>query len=712
MQADIDGLDVRAMFRRLRRRKRLMAIITAVVFAAGMLHAVLQRPDYESTARLLISSKKRPGLSSLANIPMPADLQSIIGGATSVETEAEILSDDQLLQSAYERLSSAERKMAYGEEPKLPKWAVKVKPKRGTDVLEIRVLSHSPKASAHLGRAIVNIYFERGFDENSRSLRKARSYTLNKMQLLGKQLSAAHSRLAAYKRATRLVVPQAQMEHFAEYTTSLQTELDTALTRQAAGRQQIATLERQVSAEEPDVVSGNVIRQNPRFAAKALTIDQLYSKRAEMLQEFQPKSPELQTLNAQIKQEEAGLKETAGTIIDSIMHTRNPIRDTLLTSYASEVAKKAATDASVAVLRRKMDDQSKIAASLPEKERQLLELQGQVDLFARAHGLVSDQYYNLLLSEQQATPTAQLLSNAIPKPDPVSLSLSANAALFLVLGALAALVAALVVDSLDNRIQEAEDAEQASGYFASTVVPLAQGVSPLIVRTGPATAMLESFRVLRNKVYFAGIDQQLKTLAITSARAGEGKTLTCANLAAAIAMDVKTVVAVDCNMERPGIRHLIGTPCDFGLTHVLMGVCDLDKATVQGAQDNLFLVPSGPVVLNFPELLNSQRGREAFAQLKGRFDYVLIDCPPVSNLSDLQMICSIADGILLVTRLGRTLASDLSAASDSLSSFGVPIVGLVVNGDAERAGHDSFVRSGNRADEFTIGEENTAQPRH
>lgn len=717
--SDSEVLDLGVAIRALKRRRRMVVLVAAAVFAAGMLLSIMQRPSYESTARLLISSSKGPGLLSMASAAVPMDIQKMLGGS-SVETEAQMLSDDQLLQDAYLRLSTGERKTAFGEahettyckRRKLLERAVKVVPKRGTDVLEIRVRSHSPHGSADLANAIVQTYFDKGFDQSSRSIRKAREFAQSKMQVLSKQLSQANKEMADFKRASHLVAPDAQMDKFAEYMMNLQTDLDKASTEQSAGRRQIRELEQQIAKENPNVVSGDIIKQNPRFAASAETIDQLYSKRAEMLQEYKPQSRDIQSLDAQIKQEETRLEQTSKTIIDSLMHSRNPIRDTLVTSYASTMAQQAATDASVGVLKRRMDEQNKAADSLPEEERQLLELQGKVDLLTRAYGLVSDQYYSLLLSEQQNTPKAQIIANAIPETEPVTRGLAGSAAMFLVLGTLLGLVMAIATECLDGRVREPKQAERASGYFASTTIPIAaKESSPLITRAGPHSNMLESFRVLRNNIYFAALERRLRILAVTSPSCGDGKTVTCANLAVAIAMDGKTVVVVDCNMDHPEIRTLIRKSYDFGLTNVLSGGCDLDRAIVQGDQDNLSLVPSGPLVLNFPELVNSERGRKVFAQLAERFDYVLLDCPPLSNLGDVQVISTVADGALLVARLEKTLASDLSAASQSLSHIGIPVVGFVVNGVADQANRDAHVRGGGLDDDLKTGRGKTVQPR-
>lgn len=702
--------DLMAMLKRVKRRKRSMMAVTGVVFILGMAYSMLQRPDYESKATLLVSSNNGPGLAAMSGVPLPSEMQNMLG-QSSVETETEVISDDQLLQSAYERLSPSERKIGFCGEKKLPKWAVKAKPKHATDVLEITVLSHSPKISAHLANTIVDVYFDRDFNQSNKTTRKARRYAATKMQVLSKQLSEASKKLADYKRKNHVVSLDTQMDKFAEYMTTLQGQLDTVTADHAAGQKGLASMERQILKERPDVVSGNVIKQNPRFAATALAIDQLYGKRAEMLQEFTPKSPEIKSLDAEIKDQENRLKKTTETIIDSEMHSRNPIRDSLLTAYTAAIAKEASDAASISVLQQKLDEQKKTADTLPDKERNLLELQGKVSLLQRAYGVVSDQYYNLLLSEQQNAPRAQIISSAIPDKDKVSPHHVRDAAVFLVLGVLVALGVAIVQDSRDGRVHERADAEQASGYFASAVVPQApMGTSPLIAQGGPRNGLLESFRILRNGIYFAGAEARLKTLAVTSPRPGEGKTVTCANLAAAMVMDGKSVVMVDCNMEHPDVRNFIRKSYDSGLTNALSGECDVERAIAAGEQTGLYLIPSGPMVLNFPEMINSQRGRKVFAQLADRFDYVLLDCPSSENLGDLQMITTVADGVVLVAKLDKTMASDLEEITEMLSRVGAPVVGFVVNGDPEQVVRDSSVRGGGIDNELRTGKVKT-QPK-
>lgn len=181
--------------------------------------------------------------------------------------------------------------------------------------------------------------------------------------------------------------------------------------------------------------------------------------------------------------------------------------------------------------------------------------------------------------------------------------------------------------------------------------------------------------------YLAGIESKLKTIAITSTNPGEGKSVTCVNLGRIMALDGRNVVIVDCNEHRPSIGRLLKVPCEAGLMNVLTGACTLDQAIAPAYPSNLHILTTGPLVLNFPELLVSEKGREVFGQLAERFDTVLIDCLAVSCFSDLQAISMLADAFLMVVALTKTKESDLVAAVHNLNKLQTPVLSLVVRGE-------------------------------
>jgi len=252
--------------------------------------------------------------------------------------------------------------------------------------------------------------------------------------------------------------------------------------------------------------------------------------------------------------------------------------------------------------------------------------------------------------------------------------------MFMIVGVIFAVLLALGAEAFDPRLRDKDKVERVTGYFALAVAPqVPAGFSPLTCMANSYAPMLESFRVLRNNVYFADIETKTKVLAITSTLPGEGKSVAAINLASAMAMDGKRVLLVDCNMHRPSLRTMMNVQCSIGLTNVLSGACDADKAVISTNQENLFLLPTGPIMLNFVESLNSERGRKIFKKCIDRYDAVIIDCPSLINLSDVQMISTLSDQMLLVVSQ-QLKEAQLTAVMHSLAQVCCPVLGVIING--------------------------------
>ena len=141
---------------------------------------------------------------------------------------------------------------------------------------------------------------------------------------------------------------------------------------------------------------------------------------------------------------------------------------------------------------------------------------------------------------------------------------------------------------------------------------------------------------------------------VTSTAPGEGKSVTAANLAIAMALDGKKVILVDCDLRRPTVHEKFGIRGTPGLTNVLVGAMDLDLALQDTEVENLKLLASGPIPPNPAELLNSRAFEVVQEQLKDRSDVVILDSPPCLSVADAQVLAANVDGLIYVVQLGST----------------------------------------------------------
>jgi capsular exopolysaccharide synthesis family protein len=195
----------------------------------------------------------------------------------------------------------------------------------------------------------------------------------------------------------------------------------------------------------------------------------------------------------------------------------------------------------------------------------------------------------------------------------------------------------------------------------------------------PESFVAEQFRVLRTRLDSLAGESPLKTIAVTSARSGEGKSSVAINLALVIAMGVaRKVVLIDCDMRRPVVYQSLGLDPDVGLAEILLDRASSEQAIleVEGTRLEVLGVHMQPP--NPSELLACPRMRELLAELREDHDWVILDTPATLGLPDSKIVGELCDGYLMVVRAGETPRADVEAALEVLDPRSV--IGLVLNG--------------------------------
>ena len=178
----------------------------------------------------------------------------------------------------------------------------------------------------------------------------------------------------------------------------------------------------------------------------------------------------------------------------------------------------------------------------------------------------------------------------------------------------------------------------------------------LVTLTHPRSPAAEAYRTLRTNVQFAGGEQAVRTMLITSAGPDEGKSAAAANLAITLAQADHSVILVDSDLRRPVQHRLFGLQSQPGLADILAGDGP-DAAPLQAtAVPKLSLLASGPLPPNPAELLGTARMGAVLRTLREQADYVVIDSPPTVLVTDAAVLATQVDGVLLVLSLGRSSA--------------------------------------------------------
>ncbi|NMV53472.1 CpsD/CapB family tyrosine-protein kinase [Lactobacillus reuteri] len=204
----------------------------------------------------------------------------------------------------------------------------------------------------------------------------------------------------------------------------------------------------------------------------------------------------------------------------------------------------------------------------------------------------------------------------------------------------------------------------------------------LITVMHPKSPISEQFRTLRTNINFMAIDHPIKTLALTSANVSEGKSTVTDNLAVVWAQKGQRVLLVDADLRRPILYRTFDLDNQQGLTTILTSRdhrIDLNKIIQPSGIENLSLLPSGPIPPNPAELLSSHRMQDFLAAAKKWYDMVIVDVPPMLEVTDTQVISHDLDAVVLVVKQGQTQKLGAKRAVELLKMAHANLLGYVMN---------------------------------
>ncbi|MBO7299715.1 MAG: polysaccharide biosynthesis tyrosine autokinase [Kiritimatiellae bacterium] len=262
-------------------------------------------------------------------------------------------------------------------------------------------------------------------------------------------------------------------------------------------------------------------------------------------------------------------------------------------------------------------------------------------------------------------------------PAPVSPNFALNVILSLVAGLFFGIVIAIFVEYLDTTIKTVDDVEK---YVGSTVV----GVVPQQMRnlndSHVRPSQKEIYRILRMNLKSSQKLGNGKKIVITSAGAGEGKSMSSFNLAYICAEIGEKVLLIDGDIHRPRQHHIMGKEQTPGLINIIVGEVSVDEAIHEEVFPNFDFIPAGRIASsNVYGLLDTDEARELLEELSARYDRIIIDAPPMVGVSDTAQVVRLGDGVLMVVQHRKYPRDLYSRARNTIVSMGGNLIGVVFN---------------------------------
>ncbi len=296
-----------------------------------------------------------------------------------------------------------------------------------------------------------------------------------------------------------------------------------------------------------------------------------------------------------------------------------------------------------------------------------------LDTYSRGQGAANVSSAVSLIPQS----TAALPGSPSSPNYPVTMMLGAG------VGALLGLLLGFLRKQLDTRVRSMDDLEGLTQFTTLSVIPEDKQFDRIrgdgLLDGSTSAGAAEAVRQLRTNLRFVDVDKPPRSIVISSANPGEGKSVLCANLAVALAAAGQPTIVIDADLRRPMQSTIFGADNAVGLTQVLSGDVELKDAVQSTSAPNLHLITSGRIPPNPSELVGSHKMGQLIKALVDNGYMVLIDAPPLLPVTDAGLLSGIADGTILVLAVGKTFHQQAKLAARILQQVGGRVLGAVLN---------------------------------
>ncbi len=664
-----DRRDIERLFSALIKRWRVFAAVAGGFVALVAIVTILTPKSYTTTVRLLAGRSDTNVATSDNSTTLPV-LNALVlqSGVQSAETFAALAQQRDIASTVIKQLNLSIT-------PKELLGRVSVRPVANTALLNLNVSGKTPDESAQMANA-----FAGAFVDEERDF--VRSEAVSAIGYLSKELPSARGRM----RATATQLAQFQSAHGYMDATSHEQDV---VSRVATVDQRIDQLKvdaseakalldsasSQMASLSSTVDSAQQVQRNPVSSDLRSKLADVETQLAEAQQKYTPAHPTVISLQQQRAALIAQIAAQPSAVVSETTVAPNPLYQSLQQQAATYRARIQGDQAQVKSLRSERRAYRTDVKSLPEQAVQFGAIQEEAKRAANVYNALEQKYNDALVASSTAISDIIIVQPASADAAIRRPSLSTNLAIAIAVGLLLGLAVIYVLDAIERRAAGANVA----GLLGLPVVariPEFEVKNPRMLPSVQAMTV-EAFLHLCVTLHRTN-RRRMRSLAVLSARRGEGKSTVALNLAKSLSTLNPGVLLIDADLRQPTLHEKANCPNTAGLSNVLDGSMSMHEA-IQHLAPGLDILTSGPDSLAPVRLLNSQ-----FEALLGKartaYETVIVDTPALSAVSDGLMVAAHTDGSLLVVSANGTDENDARKAVEQLKIFGIDnVLGVVVN---------------------------------
>jgi len=588
-----------------------------------------------------------------------------------LKTEFETITMSRTLLPVVEEFQLAKRWSLPGTRDALAKLASNLDPQAGvrSDFVVIEAYDEDPKLAADIANAVAESYMKQRIEVEREQKEKALSVLRKQVGDIELQAATARTKMQQAKKDADIVeeVGSGGMARLPGY------QVQTPEGSMAVTREQLQyKLDSEILALQSDINRlGSLSADELVERAAALKLEnqnipalQAEMQKAQIMKEgainggLGRKHPTVKSLDAQIEKNKELISKAA---LDHIKGLRDKLA-------AAEENKKSLETLNKSKNSDALDKQSSTTTYLIAK-RDVEQLES---MLLKKRETLSNEESNLDVTKSPATIWQKAEIESTPTKPRVMLNLTLGAIVGLMFG----FGLAFALEYMDTSVKSLDDVERLLGVPVLAVIPKDVGV---LHRSSGFVPDAEAYRILRTNIEFNRRNANANCITVVSGGAGEGKSTTLTNLAFVCAQGGYNVLLIDADLRRPRLHTLFDTSNAVGLTNYLTTDVQLEDVVLKTPVDNLYFLPSGVLPADSAGILNSQRMSDLIADVKSRFDLVLIDSPPILGVSDASVLANEADMTIIVVQHRKLPRQMLMRVKQAVDNVGGNVLGVVLN---------------------------------
>jgi len=667
-----------------------------VIFTLVLLAVFLKKPTY--VAEGILKFQRTSPTSSLTGVGRETtNLEPLVERGNPLATEAEVIRSIPIIQETLRRLDLKDDKgNPINQRDFLPK--LKVGEIRGTDLLKVSYSDTDPKKAAAVVNALMDVYLKNNVVSHRTQVVAAREFIMKELPKAGAAVSQAEEALRQFKERNEVVSLREESSAAVAVLTDLQRQIVAAQSQLVDVEAGVKVLQNKLNIDPGQAHTIVALSQSPGVQEALKNLQEAESQLATTRSRLTDESPKVVALKTRV----AFLKQLLDERTNQMLGDREtasrgdlqagPLQQDLTREIVMMEGRRQGLSRQLAALSQMQIAYRQRASTLPGLEKEQRELERRLEATQATYSQLLQRIGEIQVAENQNVGNAQIIA-AAQEPDTPKSSKKGFVVVALLMGMLTAGATVFLLEIRDKSIKTIEQAKDLLNFTLLGVIPFHDRSKKTSIdhfepesflmteplRESPSSPSSAAYRMLHANLKFLSSDKPLKSIVISSSVPQEGKSTISANLAAAMAQLGQRILLVDADLHRPIQHQIWSLPNDVGLSNTLAEQLEPSQA-IRTVSPNLDVLSSGIVPPNSIALLDSQRMARLLETFSSKYDFVIIDTPPLTLETDALILGKMADGIVLVARPEWVDVGSVMLAKGVLTQSGQTVLGLVVNG--------------------------------